>query len=173
MSETQKTETQKKPTFTYVIRDQFGRYYDVAPEELEKFRMTDDQIEAFLRSFACPWGSYCTAYSPNPSAFVRAVPSSFVRAVPSQFVRAVPSAYVRAVPSHFSRAVPSSLVRAAPSQFVRAAPSQFVRAVPSAAVPFTPSSGPGTGAFVPREAGTEPAGAPAYGGLQIWLHAKE
>lgn len=107
-----------------VIQTEDGTFHRLTDEMLGTTKMSDEEVELFLRSEP-------TAQPQHIPAHGQAVPTSFARVSPTFFARVAPSGFVRMTPTGFARIAPSAMVRAAPSGFVRAVPSGFVRAAPA------------------------------------------
>jgi hypothetical protein len=122
------------------IQDAQGNYYRLTQDVLDQAKMSDDDVEQFLKTTGTAAGAASASLAANVSGFVRTVPpSALMRMVPTALARWVPSGFLRMAPTSFARVVPTGMARAAPSPYARMAPTGLARAAPSPYARMTPT----------------------------------
>jgi hypothetical protein len=120
-----------------IFQDAQGSFFRLTQDMLDNAKMSDDDVEQFLRSTGAAMGAAIgSAAAQRMSGFVRAVPTT------SGLVRMAPSGMVRMVPSGFLRYAPTGLARYAPTGLARYAPTGLARYAPTGLARYAPSGGP-------------------------------
>ncbi|WP_027329022.1 hypothetical protein [Marinimicrobium agarilyticum] len=144
--------TQEKKDALYIIHQ--GVYYKILPEELKKYAMSDEEVEALIKASGSEAerqqkvaqeqaarqqpGGYPTAfarptptqnYAPPPMYSWPTMPGFYP--TPTAFARPTPGSFSGPMPANFSAPAPTAFARPTPTAFARPTPTAFARPTPT------------------------------------------